>query len=204
MVLFTGLPSLCTLGPSIRMGCVTPVQWWRVGEQEVGLANWSVAGPRYRCSIPLTTDRFLFKSTCFDELVCKSCDAILDEPVELICKHLLCCSCCFSLLRSNLHFLPCPTCGFNHQLVTSTFQKPGPLVDKLLQQTVVRCDKECKNAVYLKDLRVHIDTHTRPGTARAYHSTTNTSGVTNQWVMSYRSYWQNPQLSWVSQVVVVM
>ncbi len=36
----------------------------------------SVAGPRYRCSVPLTTDRFSFTSGCFDELVCKSCKSV--------------------------------------------------------------------------------------------------------------------------------
>ena len=46
---------------------------------------------------------------------CKSCNVVLDEPIELECKHPLCCLCCFRLLKSNLSTLPCPTCGYGHQ-----------------------------------------------------------------------------------------
>ncbi len=117
----------------------------------------SIAGPRYRCSIPLTMDRVLGRVP-FDDLVCKSCDQVLDEPVELACKHLLCCSCCVQLLRSHLKSIPCPHCQHNHKLETSSFQPPPPIVDKLLQQLVVKCDREkCSKVVHLCDLQSHLD-----------------------------------------------
>lgn len=117
-----------------------------------------IAGPRYRCSIPLTTNRVLAASVPIDDLVCKSCDKVLDEPVELACKHLLCCSCCFQLLRSHLQTIPCPHCQHNHELETSSFQPPPPIVDKLLQHLVVKCDREkCSKVVHLCDLQSHLD-----------------------------------------------
>ena len=120
----------------------------------------SVAGPRYRCSTPLTTDRVLATSgVVISDLICKSCDNVLDEPVELACKHQLCCS-CFKLLRSHLDSIPCPHCQHHHQLETATFQPPTPLIDKLLQKVVVKCDKiNCTKAVQLTDLKAHLNSN---------------------------------------------
>lgn len=116
----------------------------------------SIAGPRYRCSIPLTT--ISSSGVEISDLVCKLCDSILDEPVELQCKHLLCCSCCLQLLRSHLHSIPCPQCQYLHEIEKSSFQSPPPLITKLLQQLVVRCDRgKCTKAVPLCDLKSHLD-----------------------------------------------
>ncbi len=83
---------------------------------------------------------------------------VLDEPVELPCKHLVCLSCCFDLLKLNLHSIPCPQCQHDHKLVVSSFQSPAPLTDKLFQQLVVRCDRlTCTKVVYLRDLKSHLD-----------------------------------------------
>jgi len=119
----------------------------------------SVAGPRYRCSIPVTPNRVLATSgVAISDLTCTACDCVVDEPVELACKHLVCYSCCLKILRTNLHSFPCPHCQHHHQLETSTFQPPAPLVDKLLQKVVVKCDMEqCSQATHLPDLKAHID-----------------------------------------------
>ena len=118
----------------------------------------SIAGPRYRYHNPLTIDRFPFKSTCFNELVCKACKLVLDEPVELQCRHFLCYSCCFAYLKSNVNSFLCPTCGFCHDLTMSTFQPPTPLTGRLLQKLVIRCDNEqCTKVVYLSVLKSHLD-----------------------------------------------
>ena len=58
----------------------------------------TVSGTKYKCSIPLTTTVFTTYICSLDEFVCY----ILDEPVELPCKQMICCSCC---LPSTDHFL---------------------------------------------------------------------------------------------------
>ena len=96
----------------------------------------SVAGPRYGYSSPLTPSSFLLgvSPLSLDDLMCHSCQNILDEPVELPCKHLLCHLCCCDL-QSNFN---CPQCNQTHELVASSFQSPTPFVDKLLRKLVVR------------------------------------------------------------------
>ena len=128
---------------------------------------FSVAGPKYSYLTPLTTDRVLVTpGVDIDELVCKSCDGVLDEPVELACKHLLCRSCCFQLLKSHLESIPCPYCQQDHPLKQSSFQALPPLVDKLLQKVVIKCDREkCQQAIYLGDiLRVTVHSNLPPST----------------------------------------
>ena len=107
----------------------------------------------------LTTDRVLATSGVgIDDLTCRSCENILDEALELPCKHLLCCSCCFQLLKSHLDSISCPQCQQHHPFESSSFQSPPPLVDKLLKQLVLKCNREkCLKAVYLCDLKTHLD-----------------------------------------------
>ena len=91
--------------------------------------------------------------------MCKSCDCVLDEPVELACKHLLCRSCCFQLLKSHLDSIPCPCCQQHHQLERFSFQAPPPLVDKLLQRVVVCDEDKCRKVIYLSDLKAHLESN---------------------------------------------
>ena len=119
----------------------------------------SVAGTKYRCSDPLTISRFIPETAvCMEELVCKSCNNIIDEPVELPCKHTLCCACCFQLLRSNSSIISCPRCNQGHSIVAQSFQSPPPLMDKLLKKLVVRCEREkCMKFIHLSDLKSHLE-----------------------------------------------
>lgn len=76
-----------------------------------------IAGPRYSCSVPLTTDRVLASSSvAVTDLMCRLCGRIVVEPVELACKHLMCRMCCFQLLKSHLDSIPCPQCQLNTNL----------------------------------------------------------------------------------------
>ena len=119
-----------------------------------------VAGPRYRCSVPLTKDRFLpvsLQGIEIEDLVCKSCGNVVDEVVELACKHSLCCTCCFSLLTSNIHSFPCPHCQQAHPLACSSFLAPSPITLKILHQLVISCEKVgCTKTIYLGDLQAHL------------------------------------------------
>lgn len=134
----------------------------------------SVSGPQYRCSVPLTPNRFQAGgNVCISDVVCKSCGNVLDEPVELPCTHLLCRPCCFQLLTSNLHSFPCPLCQGTHELVLSSFQAPAALVDKLLRQLIVRCDREkCTKVVHLCDLKAHLESKCTLHATNIKHSIT--------------------------------
>ena len=127
----------------------------------------AVAGPRHQCSTPLTPDRFLSCSEpglglCTEDVTCKCCNNILDEPVEFPCKHLVCRVCCLQLLTINTDSLPCPHWQQIHPQADSSFQAPPPLAVKFLQQLVVRCDREeCTEAVHLGDLQAHLDSKCR-------------------------------------------
>ncbi len=123
-----------------------------------------VASARCRSLAPLTRDRFLPVSLggvssglCINDLVCKICNTVLDEVLELPCKHLVCLSCTLTLLEEDLQSIPCPNCEKQHEISFSSFSAPSPLTVKLLSQLVVRCEKEgCSKAVYLGDLRAHL------------------------------------------------
>ena len=40
-------------------------------------------------------------------ILCRSCDSILDEPVELPCKQMICCSCYFDHLNNIINSFCC-------------------------------------------------------------------------------------------------
>ena len=132
----------------------------------------SIAGPKYRCSAPLTLDRFP-SGPGVDDLVCPLCQNILDEPVELACKHHLCFPCCLQILTSNITSFPCPRCNHSHELAVASFQSPAPIVDKLLQQLVVICEAEkCTKSVYLRDLKLHIESSCKRHHCDVHHAVT--------------------------------
>ena len=92
-----------------------------------------------------------------DDLACSLCTNVLDEPIEFLCKHCVCCSCCIRLLASHVLFISCPTCKTQHEIKQTNFTAPSPLTIKLLKQLVIHCEKKnCNKAVYLKDLEAHL------------------------------------------------
>ena len=120
----------------------------------------SVISPQYSCTVPLRKDRFLpvaISGVVLDDLECKVCNYILDEAV-VPCKHSVCCTCCFDLLKSNVNSFLCPDCKSTHTIATSSFSAVAPVTSKLISQLVVHCDKEhCRMVVYLADLRGHLN-----------------------------------------------
>ena len=72
--------------------------------------------------------------------------------------HLLCRPCCFKLLETRFHSIPCCQCQQEHELNVLSFNPPPPLLVKILEQLVVTCDREqCKKAVHMKDLCAHLE-----------------------------------------------
>lgn len=131
----------------------------------------TVAGPRYGCSSPLNPKRFLTESLSLEDLTCHHCNNIVDEPVELPCKHIVCRPCCFHLLNSDP--FSCPECNQIHQVAVSSIQSPTPLIDKLLRRLLVHCDRErCKKIVHLCDLKTHLDSGCTEAITSVPHSLT--------------------------------
>ncbi len=90
----------------------------------------SVAGPM--STLPLTTDRFIYneadsEAVCVQDFVCGFCQNIIDEPIELPCKHSTCCVCILETLKQNVNTFPCPKCQRELQLTISSFQEPPPV-----------------------------------------------------------------------------
>lgn len=116
----------------------------------------SIAGPKYRYSKPLTLDRFLPLSphvpvgVGIGDFTCIVCSNVLDEAIELPCKHSLCSPCCIQVVNST-NCMECPTCKENHEVVQSSFLPPSSLTLKFMEQLVLHCDRGCKQEVYLND-----------------------------------------------------
>lgn len=120
----------------------------------------SIAGPRNRCFATLGVERFILTPEGLEDFVCRSCRNILDEPVELPCRHVLCYTCCITYLKTNLTSISCPHCQQAHPIVASSFLAPPPLMVKFLAQLVVKCEKvNCLETVYLSDLQRHMNSN---------------------------------------------
>ncbi len=117
----------------------------------------SVAG-KSRYSDPLTIDRVFPPShgLSIEDFTCKICGNVYNQPIELPCKEVMCYECCLSRMRSNAVTMPCPSCSDGHPYRTSTFQAPSPVIVKLIDQLILRCNR-CTAAVQLQDLQEHLD-----------------------------------------------
>lgn len=138
-------PYHCTHGQSTRSQTAPFVRWQQQGKLVAGLRKKSnipacpnyltdhvrsVAGPM--STLPLTTDRFIYneadsEAVCVQDFVCGFCQNIIDEPIELPCKHSTCCVCILETLKQNVNTFPCPKCQRELQLTISSFQEPPPV-----------------------------------------------------------------------------
>ena len=75
----------------------------------------TVSGPKYKCSIPSKQTDFYHLQCAPWMILCVEV-VILDDPVELPCKYMICCSCCFDHLKSNMNSFCCVSCKQNHPL----------------------------------------------------------------------------------------
>lgn len=79
---------------------------------------------------------------------CDFCKSFVIRPVEIQpCKSLGCSSCCIHAVSSGQTF-SCPGCLESHQCNTSVFSKLSPIVEKILNELLVTCDR-CGNPVTL-------------------------------------------------------
>ena len=82
------------------------------------------------------------------DVMCCSCNLAANRAIEIIpCKSLICCSCCMTLV-SEASFR-CPGCHDEHDSSPSSFTKPSPLVEKMLNEMLVIC-KRCVRKIKLE------------------------------------------------------
>ena len=128
----------------------------------------TVAGPSLRSTLPLTTDRFFApapRSFSLSDVTCPRCQNVVDEPIELPCKSLICYNCCVSMLRKS-SATDCPSCHQTHQLSINSSTAVSPVVMRLLSNLVICCEiPNCNKPVLLQHLGRHIESGCKEMTA---------------------------------------
>ncbi len=73
---------------------------------------------------------------------CVKCNSIVDKPVEIQpCKSLACCSCCLDFTKNKNTRFRCPGCSSEHESITNTFTQISPIVNKIICDLLVKCEK---------------------------------------------------------------
>ena len=119
----------------------------------------------WKASSPLSLSSFLPSTTVpLDDLQCRLCSCIIDQPVQTPCRKLVCSTCIVSLLRScDLASFPCPFCKESHKITATSFPAATEVTMKVLGDLLLTCDKpqcsewrQCSEVVALKNLRKHV------------------------------------------------
>lgn len=108
--------------------------------------------PKYT-NFPL--NKYLFLPSPFlNDLVCKCCQCVPNEPVEfLTCRHYVCLSCIQE--TNNFGQIHCPCNGSTlgpEQLIV-----PSALVLNMIGSLLVRCNKKCSEVMELRHFMSHIE-----------------------------------------------
>lgn len=75
------------------------------------------------------------------DITCGRCNMIVSHPLEILpCKKLVCRDCCLCLVKQKPCF-KCPGCSEFHETVYESFSKVSPVVDNILMEVVMRCQK---------------------------------------------------------------
>ena len=122
-------------GQCTVMMCVRPEKgWWETQEKTkykrmskgyYRTYTYSIRAKIQMFNLPHNRQFLPLMMCSFDDFVCRSCvTSILDEPVELPCKNMICSSCCFDHLKNNINSFCCTR--QNHPLTISSFGKPTP------------------------------------------------------------------------------
>ncbi len=117
----------------------------------------SIAGPRHQFSTPLLPFCFFSSPSSFilSDVQCLSCHNVVDHPVELPCKALVCLGCCLELLRKDASY---PSCDQLHVSLKESFSQPLPVILKLIDNLVLCCDNpQCNSLVLLQHLDQYVE-----------------------------------------------
>ena len=94
-------------------------------------------------------------TTYLDNLLCRVCNMIPNEPVQIKgCQHVLCKNCVCSACERE-EAITCCTC--NTPLTPESLQLPSGLVSKCLDSLLIRCIHNCGQILELQHLAKHLE-----------------------------------------------
>ncbi len=105
------------------------------------------APPSWRASQPLVLSRFLppASSISLRDLQCAMCQCIVDQPVQMPCRKLVCCKyITHAIQRFEPAALQCPCCDTPHDRSSSassvSISPASEVVLKILGELLIQCD----------------------------------------------------------------
>ena len=105
-------------------------------------------------------------SSLIKKLTCPICLGVLNRPVQLSCKHIICSDCCCRTIQ-HTYSVQCPCCS-DHILSSSTVHPPSLLLLSLLSDLLISCIRKCGKEVKLQDYERHL-----AGNCKSHYEVTN-------------------------------
>ena len=104
------------------------------------------------CRLPRFTLQQVVDISYNENITCNKCNSAVNDPVEVLpCKTLVCASCILAHLNKDILTFNCPGCLEEHNNDTSSFSQLSPVVEKMLLNMIVKCDK-CYQKVKLSNI----------------------------------------------------
>ena len=113
-----------------------------------------------------------------EKLTCPICLGLLNRPIQLLCKQVVCATCCCQAIELS-YSLKCPCC-YDHHLSSVNVSLPSTFLLSVLNEVVVTCVRKCGKEVKVQHYEQH---HT--GKCRSHYNDLNSpSKVTLQDVLN--------------------
>ena len=111
-------------------------------------SNFTPISPSRFCTPPLPIQ--------LKDFVCSICKNILSQPIETMCRHMMCKLCLSKRLLENSTKPSCPVCSKEFKQVTN-IRPPTTALTNILSRLELHCDHPfCKSVVPLCTLREHV------------------------------------------------
>ncbi len=133
---------------------------------------------------PLLPSRFFSlpsSSFLLSDVECLYCLHLVDQPVELPCKTLVCLECCLELLRKDES---CPACSEHHESVKESFNQPTPVIQKIIDNLMLRCDNpHCNSPILLQHLGRHVESGCKACVKWQWNPSLSSKYSSNHWIL---------------------
>ena len=100
------------------------------------------------------------------KLTCPICLGVVNRPLQLSCKHIICSDCCCRTIQ-HTYSVQCPCCS-DHLLSSSTGHPPSHLLLALLSDLLISCIRKCGKEVKLQHYERHL-----AGNCKSHYEVTN-------------------------------